>query len=85
MMKEDLMRQIKAKESELERERLMQEIKVKESELQELLVGVERTDPPPPGTWRIQSQVLDGKEIPEGEWILPGTQIIRNHIATLKP
>ena len=94
MMKDDLMRQIKAKEGELERERLMQEIKLKETELQGLLQGTarsplkndkariasERVDvDPSAGIWRIQSQVLGGKEIPEGEWILPGTQLIRDN------
>ena len=87
------MRQIKAKEGELERERLMQEIRLKETELQGLLQGTarsplkndeariasERADvDPSAGIWRIQSQVLGGKEIPEGEWILPGTQLIRD-------
>ena len=85
--KEDLIQEIKEKENQLEKQRLIKQIQEKETELQQLLLGMgeqglellEGVDRqgllgPTKGVWKIQSQVLDGKEVPAGEWILPAAE-----------
>ena len=71
--KADLIDRIKEKETELEKKRLFHQIKLKETELQRLLSGLTADEVkavPSKGRWRIQSQLLGGKPVPKGEWIL---------------
>ena len=74
--KEELLRQIKEKGSQLEKQRLLHQIRLKENQLQKLLAGIDQNEfkVPDSGTWKIQSQVLDGKDVPAGEWIIPSSK-----------
>jgi len=60
----------------LSKEELIKQIKLRETELQELLQGVNQQEfeVPAGGKWKIKSQVLAGKPVPTGEWILPPTK-----------
>ena len=73
MEKDDLIKEIKQREEELDREKLLRQIQLKENELQRLLSGIDQKEflVPGNGIWKIQSQKLDGKSIPKAEWIVP--------------
>ena len=73
MEKDDLIKEIKHREEELDREKLLRQIQLKETELQRLLSGIDQKEflVPGNGIWKIQSQRLDGKSIPKSEWIVP--------------
>ena len=56
------------------KEDLLQQIKLRESELQQLLQGVNKKEfqmPAGAGKWKIRAQTLAGKPVPQGEWIQP--------------
>ena len=63
----------KSKFAALSKEELLQQIKLRETELQGLLQGVSRKEfkTPPGGKWKINAQTLAGKPVPQGEWIKP--------------
>ena len=66
----------KSKFAALSKEELLQQIKVRETELQRLLqgVGTQQFDSPPGGKWKINAQTLAGKPVPQGEWIKPPSE-----------
>jgi hypothetical protein len=80
LTREQLIEQIKLKESQLRKQQLMHQIRLKETELQQLLAGGlaatsgKEFTVPPSGRWKIQSQRLGGQPVPDGKWILPGQQ-----------
>ena len=55
------------------KEDLLQQIKLRETELQKLLHGVKTEDfqIPSSGKWKIRAQTLAGKPVPQGQWIKP--------------
>ena len=70
-LKDALLQQIQEQESDLMRDQLIHQIRLKETQLQGLLQEGVQFQAPVTGRWKIESQVLDGKEVPAGQWILP--------------
>ena len=60
----------------MSKQELLKQIKLRETELQQLLKGVNKKEfnTPSGGKWKIKSQVLAGKAVPKGEWIIPPTK-----------
>ena len=60
----------------MSKQELLKQIKLRETELQQLLKGVNKKEfkTPTGGKWKIKSQVLAGKAVPKGEWIIPPTK-----------
>ena len=75
MEKEELIKEIKHREEQLDKQKLLRQIELKESQLQRLLADIDQTElnvpANPGGVWKIESQKLDGKPIPKSEWIVP--------------
>ena len=55
------------------KEELLKQIKLRETELQQMLQGVSSQEfqIPAAGKWKIRAQTLAGKPVPQGQWIQP--------------